>query len=104
MESLEVVQPLNFEDRMQMNRFHFRIQVIDSAGFKDSWVIVKLWNININVPRFKKLNRETNVKEDVPVSKLLDTFKAFDLCKTCKSRIIYSINCATNHNRQFIIA
>lgn len=110
--SLIVVQPLDFEDPMQMNGFRFRIQVIDSAGINDSnkyhvahsWVVVKLKDINDNAPRFKKPNLETSVNEDAPVGKLLGTFKAFDIDKAGKGRITYSINRTTDRNRQFSIA
>lgn len=110
--SLKVVQPLDFEDPMQMNGFRFRIQVIDSAGINDSnkyhvahtWVVVKLKDINDNVPRFKKPNLETSVNEDAPIGKLLGTFKAFDIDKAGKGKITYSINRATDRQRQFSIS
>lgn len=110
--SLKVVQPLDFEDPMQMNGFRFRIQVIDSAGINDSnkyhvahsWVVVKLKDINDNLPRFKKPNLETTVNEDAPVGKLLGTFKAFDIDKAGKGKITYTISRATDRQRQFLIS
>lgn len=86
--------------------------MIDSAGINDSnkyhvahsWVVVKLKDINDNVPRFKKPNLETSVNEDAPVGKLLGTFKAFDIDKAGKGKITYSINRATDRQRQFAIS
>lgn len=54
--SLKVIQPLDYEDPMQMNGFRFRIQVKDDEKINDtdknhvahSWVIVKLKDINDN--------------------------------------------------------
>jgi hypothetical protein len=54
--SLKVVQPLDYEDPMQMNGFRFRIQVKDDEKINDtdknhiahSWIIVKLKDINDN--------------------------------------------------------
>ena len=110
--SLKVMQPLDFEDPMQINGFRFRIQVNDNAGENDtdkfhvahSWVIVKLKDINDNTPRFKKSHIEGAVFENADVGKTLGTFKAIDLDKAGKSKITYSINRATDRKRQFSIS
>uniref|UniRef100_A0A182VL52 Cadherin domain-containing protein n=3 Tax=gambiae species complex TaxID=44542 RepID=A0A182VL52_ANOME len=87
--SLKVVQPLDYEDPMQINGFRFRIQVIDNDGIDESdkyhvdhsWVIVKLKDINDNTPRFKKPHIEAAVYENADVGKNLGTFKAVDIDK-----------------------
>uniref|UniRef100_A0A182TNN7 Cadherin domain-containing protein n=1 Tax=Anopheles melas TaxID=34690 RepID=A0A182TNN7_9DIPT len=109
--SLKVVQPLDYEDPMQINGFRFRIQVIDNDGIDESdkyhvdhsWVIVKLKDINDNTPRFKKPHIEAAVYENADVGKNLGTFKAVDIDKGGKSKITYSINRATDRKRQFAI-
>ncbi|EAA14580.4 AGAP009717-PA, partial [Anopheles gambiae str. PEST] len=109
--SLKVVQPLDYEDPMQINGFRFRIQVIDNNEIDESdkyhvdhsWVIVKLKDINDNTPRFKKPHIETAVYENADVRKNLGTFKAVDIDKGGKSKITYSINRATDRKRQFAI-
>ncbi|XP_049536228.1 neural-cadherin-like isoform X1 [Anopheles darlingi] len=110
--SLKVVQPLDYEDPMQINGFRFRIQVIDNEGIDESdkyhvdhsWVIVKLMDINDNTPRFKKPHIEAAVYENAEVGKTLGTFKAVDIDKGGKSRITYGINRATDRKRQFAIS
>ncbi|XP_035781928.1 neural-cadherin-like isoform X3 [Anopheles albimanus] len=110
--SLKVVQPLDYEDPMQINGFRFRIQVIDNEGIDESdkyhvdhsWVIVKLMDINDNTPRFKKPHIEAAVYENAEIGKTLGTFKAVDIDKGGKSRITYGINRATDRKRQFAIS
>jgi hypothetical protein len=107
--SLKVIQPLDYEDSMQINGFRFRIQVKDSVNVNDSdknhvahsWVIVKLKDINDNVPRFKRPQIETSVMENAEIGKTLGTFKAHDIDNGGKSKITYLINRATDRFRQF---
>lgn len=109
--SLRVIQPLDYEDPMQMNGFRFRIQVKDNENINDtdkhhiahSWVIVKLKDINDNFPRFKKPFIEASVYENADVGKVLGTFKASDLDKGGKGRISYMINRTSDRHRQFAI-
>lgn len=109
--SLKVVQPLDYEDPMQINGFRFRIQVNDNSDINDtdkyhiahSWVIVKLKDINDNTPRFKKPIIEANVYENAEVGKILGTFKAIDIDNGGKSKITYTINRNTDRHRQFSI-
>lgn len=109
--SLRVVQPLDFEDPMQMNGFRFRIQVKDDAKINDtdknhvahSWVVVKLKDINDNTPKFKKEKSEASVLESAEVGKVLGAFKAIDLDKGGKGRLTYLINRTSDRHRQFHI-
>jgi hypothetical protein len=110
--SLKVVQPLDFEDPMQMNGFRFRIQVKDDEKISDndknhiahSWVIVKLKDINDNTPKFKKPFIEASVYENADIGKILGTFKAIDLDKAGKGRLTFMINRTSDRNRQFAIS
>ncbi|XP_021703018.1 neural-cadherin isoform X1 [Aedes aegypti] len=110
--SLRVVQPLDFEDPMQINGFRFRIQVTDNEGINDtdkyhvdhSWVIVKLKDINDNTPRFRRPHMEAYTSENDEVGKTLVSFKAIDIDKAGKSKITYMINRATDRKRQFSIS
>jgi hypothetical protein len=109
--SLRVVQPLDYEDPMQMNGFRFRIQVKDDPKINDtdknhiahSWVIVKLKDINDNTPKFKKSLMEASVFESAEIGKVLGTFKAIDLDKGGKGRLTYLINRTSDRHRQFSI-
>lgn len=109
--SLKVIQPLDYEDPMQMNGFRFRIQVKDEERINDtdknhiahSWVIVKLKDINDNTPKFKKQFIEASVFESAEIGKVLGTFKAIDLDKGGKGRLTYLINRTSDRHRQFAI-
>jgi len=109
--SLKVVQPLDYEDKLQRNGFRFMIQVNDKGEDNDNdkyhvaycWVNVKLRDINDNKPLFDKANIETSVYENAEIGKSLETFRATDPDQGGKSRVSYAIDRASDRRRQFAI-
>ncbi|XP_034471954.1 putative neural-cadherin 2 [Drosophila innubila] len=110
--SLKIIQPLDFEDPLQSSGFRFRIQVNDKGedGGSDkyhvaySWVVVKLRDINDNVPRFERDHIEVSIYEDTKVGTILEQFRATDADQGGHSRVNYKIVRATNRRRQFAIS
>ncbi|KYB27320.1 Neural-cadherin-like Protein [Tribolium castaneum] len=109
--SLKIVQPLDYEDLLQSNGFRFRIQVNDKGEDNDndkyhvanSWVVVKLRDINDNKPQFERPNIEVSVYENAEVGKSLETFKATDPDQGGKSKVSYAIDRISDRKRQFSI-
>ncbi|XP_068904356.1 neural-cadherin isoform X10 [Tenebrio molitor] len=109
--SLKIVQPLDYEDLLQSNGFRFRIQVNDKGEDNDndkyhvanSWVVVKLRDINDNKPQFERPNIEVSVYENAEVGKSLETFKATDPDQGGKSKVSYAIDRVSDRKRQFSI-
>ncbi|XP_059351786.1 neural-cadherin-like [Daphnia carinata] len=109
--SLKVVQPLDYEDKLQRNGFRFMIQVNDKGEDNDNdkyhvaycWVNVKLRDINDNKPLFDKANIETSVYENAEVGKSLETFRANDPDQGGKSKVSFAIDRASDRRRQFAI-
>ncbi|KAI9558984.1 hypothetical protein GHT06_015773 [Daphnia sinensis] len=109
--SLKVVQPLDYEDKLQRNGFRFMIQVNDKGEDNDNdkyhvaycWVNVKLRDINDNKPLFEKANIETSVYENAEVGKSLETFRATDPDQGGKSKVSFAIDRASDRRRQFAI-
>lgn len=112
--SLKIIQPLDYEDPLQSSGFRFRIQVNDkgedsgAAGDKYhvaySWVVVKLRDINDNVPRFERDHIEVSIYEDTKVGTILEQFRASDADQSGHSRVTYRIVRASNRRRQFAIS
>lgn len=109
--SLKVVQPLDYEDKLQRNGFRFQIQVNDKGEDTVTdkyhvaycWVNVKLRDINDNKPQFDKANIETSVYENAEIGKSLETFRATDPDQGGKSKVSYAIDRASDRRRQFAI-
>nr|CAH0107913.1 unnamed protein product [Daphnia galeata] len=109
--SLKVVQPLDYEDKLQKHGFRFMIQVNDKGEDNDndkyhvaySWVHIKLRDINDNKPLFEKANIETFVYENAEVGKSLETFRATDPDQGGKSKVSFAIDRASDRRRQFAI-
>jgi len=110
--SLKIIQPLDFEDPLQSSGFRFRIQVNDKGEDNDndkyhvaySWVVVKLRDINDNVPHFERDHIEVSVYEDTKVGTILEQFKATDADQGGHSKVTYKILKSTNKKRQFAIS
>ncbi|XP_039480682.1 putative neural-cadherin 2 [Drosophila santomea] len=112
--SLKIIQPLDYEDPLQSSGFRFRIQVNDKGddgpGGSDkyhvaySWVVVKLRDINDNVPKFDREHIEVSIYEDTKVGTILEQFKATDADQGGHSKVAYKIVRATNRKRQFAIS
>ncbi|XP_043069622.1 putative neural-cadherin 2 isoform X1 [Drosophila bipectinata] len=112
--SLKIIQPLDYEDPLQSSGFRFRIQVNDKgedvATGSDkyhvaySWVVVKLRDINDNVPKFDREHIEVSIYEDTKVGTVLEQFRATDADQGGHSRVTYKIVRATNRRRQFAIS
>lgn len=112
--SLKIIQPLDYEDPLQSSGFRFRIQVNDKgddvATGSDkyhvaySWVVVKLRDINDNVPKFDREHIEVSIYEDTKVGTVLEQFRATDADQGGHSRVVYKIVRATNRRRQFAIS
>lgn len=109
--SLRIKEALDFEDPMQRNGFRFRIQVKDKdVGNKSdsyhrdtSWVVVKLRDVNDNIPVFEKNVSEVHILENVKVGKIIQSFRAFDADNGGKSKITYTIDRASDRGRHFYI-
>eukprot|EP00099_Drosophila_melanogaster_P001007 NP_001036368.2 Cadherin-N2, isoform C [Drosophila melanogaster] len=112
--SLKIIQPLDYEDPLQSSGFRFRIQVNDKGddgpGGSDkyhvaySWVVVKLRDINDNVPKFDREHIEVSIYEDTKVGTILEQFKATDADQGGHSKVAYKIVRSTNRKRQFAIS
>ncbi|TDG42601.1 hypothetical protein AWZ03_010975 [Drosophila navojoa] len=109
--SLKIIQPLDYEDPLQSSGFRFRIQVNDKGEdgadkyhVAYSWVVVKLRDINDNVPRFERDHIEVSIYEDTKVGTVLEQFRASDADQGGHSRVSYKIVRASNRRRQFAIS
>ena len=97
---------------MQRAGFRFRIQVNDKGEDNDndkyhvaqSWVTVKLRDINDNKPIFEKANIEAHVRENARVGKTLERFRATDPDQGGQSKVRYEIDRSSDRRRQFAIA
>lgn len=110
--SLKIIQPLDYEDPMQSGGFRFRIQVNDKGEDSEldkyhvaySWVVVKLRDINDNIPHFEREHIEISAYEDTKVGTILTQFRASDADQAGQSKVNYKIVRATNKKRQFAIS
>ena len=69
-----------------------------------SWVTVKLRDINDNKPIFEKANIEAHVRENARVGKTLERFRATDPDQGGQSKVRYEIDRSSDRRRQFAIA
>ena len=99
---------MDYEDSLQRAGFRFRIQVNDKGEDNDndkyhvaqSWVTVKLRDINDNKPIFEKANIEAHVRENARVGKTLERFRATDPDIGGKSKVRYVIDRSSDRRRQ----
>ena len=76
----------------------------DKYHVAQSWVTVKLRDINDNKPIFEKANIEALVRENARVGKKLESFRATDPDQGGKSQVRYEIDRSSDRRRQFAIS